>query len=40
MGDPSLGAIQFSDSVIMGKSGAELEGPENLVVDDSAPELL
>ena len=39
MGDPSLGEIQFSDSVIMGKSGAELEGPENLVVDDSAPKI-
>jgi hypothetical protein len=27
MGDPSLGEIQFSDSVIMGKSGVELEVP-------------
>jgi hypothetical protein len=40
MGDPSLGEIQFSDSVIMGKSGVELEGPENLVVDDFGPKIL
>jgi hypothetical protein len=39
MGDPSLGEIQFSDSVIMGKSGVELEAPENFVVDDSAPKI-
>jgi len=40
MGDPSLGAIQFSDSVIMGKSSVELVGPDNFVVYDFAPKIL